>query len=232
MTATDIFAGRGLACLRGERPVFAGLDFSVEGGGALILRGANGSGKSSLLRVMAGLLRPADGELRWNGRAVAEDADAHRRRVAYLGHLHAAKATLTPAEDVAFWLRYRCSRLSASETAARVSDSLAWAGLAALADLPCRFLSAGQRQRLALARLSSDDNATLWLLDEPTTGLDSDGIEALLARVAQHRGGGGIVVAATHHALNLPHARELDLGGFARRRTDVALGQALLKVSA
>lgn len=224
----DIFAGTGLACMRGERPVFAGLDFAIESGGALVLTGANGSGKSSLLRLMAGLLQPTAGVLSWNGVTTMEEPELHRQRVAYLGHLNAAKALLTPAEDVAFWVRYRAPSLSRAEITTRVQESLAWAGLGALADMPSRFLSAGQKQRLALARLTAHPTAKLWLLDEPTTSLDTAGIAAMSARLAVHRARGGMVVAATHQKLDLPYAQELDLGIFARRRMEAGLHSALL----
>lgn len=228
MAAIDRFAGTGLTCVRGERAVFAGLDFAVESGGALILSGANGTGKSSLLRLMAALLPPAAGELAWNGVAIDDEPEHHRERVAYLGHLTAAKPLLTPTEDIAFWLRYRAPRLSGADVAARVQEALAWSGLAALADMPSRFLSAGQRQRLALARLTAHPTARLWLLDEPTTSLDAAGVAALTARIALHRGHGGMVVAATHQRLDLPQAQELDLGVFARARGKAGLAAALL----
>ena len=218
MTAADIFTGTAMACVRGERPVFAGLDFTIASGGALVLTGANGSGKSSLLRLMAGLLPAAAGRLRWNGIALQDEPDSHRQRTAYLGHHSAAKPLLTPLEDVAFWLRYRAPGLSRSAVTARAQESLAWAGLGALGDMPCRFLSAGQRQRLALARLAAHPTAKLWLLDEPTTGLDSTAMTALTERMASHRAMGGMVIAATHQALDLPGAASLDLGIFARRR--------------
>ena len=220
MTATDIFAGTAVACIRGERAVFAGLDFTLESGGALVLTGNNGSGKSSLLRLMAGLLPAAAGSLSWNGIATMEEPEIHRQRIAYLGHLSATKALLTPLEDVAFWLRYRAPALSRAAVTTRAQENLAWAGLGGLGDMPCRFLSAGQRQRLALARLTAHPTARLWLLDEPTTGLDSAGVAALTARMASHRAQGGMVIAATHQPLDLPQAQTLDLGIFARRRAE------------
>ena len=228
MTAADIFTGTAVACVRGERPVFAGLDFAIASGGALVLTGVNGSGKSSLLRLMAGLLPTAAGRLSWNGAAVAEEPDFHRQRTAYLGHHSAAKTLLTPLEDVAFWLRYRAPGLSRSTVTTRAQESLAWAGLGALGDMPCRFLSAGQRQRLALARLAAHPTAKLWLLDEPTTGLDSAAMTALTERMASHRAAGGMVIAATHQALDLPGAASLDLGLFARHRAQAGwAGEAM-----
>ncbi|HEY4135506.1 MAG TPA: cytochrome c biogenesis heme-transporting ATPase CcmA [Alphaproteobacteria bacterium] len=222
------FIGESLTCLRGERPVFSGLDFTVASGGALLLTGANGSGKSSLLRLMAGLLRPAGGRLWWDREDLLADPDAHRTRLAYLGHQDAVKAALTPREDLVFWLRYRAPGLNARDAAARADEALAWAGLAALAELPCRVLSAGQRRRLALARIAFDATAELWLLDEPTTALDANAIGLLSDRLTLHRAGGGMVVAATHQALDLPDAATLDLDVYARRRSDAAKRGLLL----
>lgn len=222
------FIGESLACLRGERPVFAGLDFALASGGALLLTGANGSGKSSLLRLMAGLLPPAAGRLWWDHEDLTRERDAHFARSAYLGHQDGVKAALTPREDLIFWLRYRAPHLTKSSAAARAAEALAWAGLTPLADLPCRVLSAGQRRRLALARIAFDDSAMLWLLDEPTSTLDATAAKLLHDRIALHRAQGGMVVAATHQALDWPDAITLDLDMFARRRADAALRGRLL----
>ncbi|MFN4284237.1 MAG: heme ABC exporter ATP-binding protein CcmA [Alphaproteobacteria bacterium] len=224
----ESFIGEGLACLRGERPVFAGLDFALPSGGALLLTGANGAGKSSLLRLMAGLLPPAAGRLWWNREDAVSEAAAHRARAAYLGHQDGVKAALTPREDMIFWLRYRAPGLSARDAAARAGEALAWAGLTPLADLPCRVLSAGQRRRLALARIAFDQTARLWLLDEPTSALDAAAAKLLDERVTLHRAAGGMVVAATHQALAWPDARTLDLDVFARRRAEAARRGLLL----
>jgi len=187
--------------------VFAELDFAIEDGGALLLVGPNGSGKSSLIRLMAGLLKPFAGLLEWDGTALDEDPALHRGRVAYLGHLEALKPMLTPAEEVRFWAGL-WGRGGESQAA------LAAMGLADLADLPARFLSAGQRRRLALARVIAT-RAPLWLLDEPTVGLDTASIAALEAALRTHREAGGMVVAATHAPILLPGAVRLDLAGFA-----------------
>lgn len=203
-----LFEGRDLTCVRGERQVFAGLGFALAAGGALLLRGPNGSGKSSLLRLMAGLLEPARGSLVWGERPVADDPEAHRARLRYLGHLDVVKPVLSAAENLAFWATVQ------GERRAGVAGALERVGLTRLADIPARLLSAGQRRRLALARLFLAP-ADLWLLDEPTVGLDEDSVGRLQAGLADQRRGGGRVVIATHTALDLPGADRLELPAFA-----------------
>ncbi len=192
----------GLAAFRGERLVFRDLDFAVEAGGALLLTGPNGSGKSTLLRLLAGLLRPAAGTLTWDGADALADLPMHARRVAYVGHQDAVKPGLTAAENLRF-----AARLSGGI----VRDALAAVGLQELGDLPARMLSAGQRRRLALARLALS-RAPLWLLDEPTLGLDAASVERFGAMLEAHRAGGGMVIAATHLPLPVREAAELALG--------------------
>ncbi len=208
------FAGRGLACRRSERLVFAGLDFAVAPGGALLLTGPNGSGKSSLLRLLAGLIRPFAGRLEWGGARVADDPAQHRASLAYLGHQDAVKPVLTAGESVRFW-----SGLRGAEGSAQAA--LAAMNLGALADLPGRFLSSGQKRRAALARVIAS-GAPLWLLDEPTVGLDALSVAALETALAAHRAAGGLLIAATHIPLRLPGAETLDLSDFAAddRRDD------------
>jgi heme exporter protein A len=201
------FTGEQLACVRGERAIFAGLSFTLEAGGALVLTGDNGSGKSSLLRMMAGLLAPASGRLAWDGNEIASDPAAHRTRLHYLGHTDAVKPALTVAENVAFWGRFRGDGSSAAAVAAAL-DAF---GIACLADLPAGFLSAGQRRRTALARLVVSA-APLWLLDEPKTALDAAAAAALDAAIAGHRREGGMVVVAQHGLEPLPEAVLLGLG--------------------
>jgi heme exporter protein A len=180
----------GLAAFRGEKLVFRDIDFSVPAGGALLLTGPNGSGKSTLLRALAGLLRPAAGEVLWDG------------QVAYVGHQDAVKPALTAAENL---------RFAAAVGGGDVGAALDAVGLQELADLPARMLSAGQRRRLALARLALT-RAGLWLLDEPTLGLDAPSVERFGTMLAAHRARDGIVVAATHLPLPLAEAAELRLG--------------------
>lgn len=191
----------GVAAFRGERLVLRDISASVEPGGALLLLGANGSGKSTLLRVLAGLRRPDAGRVLWQGQDAAADPAAHAGHVAYLGHLDAIKPGLTARENLT---------LAARIGGQNLDTALAALDLAPLADLPARMLSAGQRRRLALARLTLARGA-LWLLDEPTLGLDAASVARLGGLLAAHRAGGGVVIAATHLPLPLPGADELRL---------------------
>ncbi len=188
-------AAEAVSAFRGERLVLRGISLAVPAGGAMLLLGPNGSGKSTLLRVLAGLKRPDAGRVTWNGRDVTEDPAP----VAYLGHLDAIKPGLTAWENLGF--------------AARGGDraaALASMELGPLRDLPARMLSAGQRRRLALTRLVLAGTG-LWLLDEPTLGLDAASVERLGGLLAAHRAAGGVVVAATHLPLPLPDAMEYRL---------------------
>jgi len=207
-----LFEGRDLTCVRGERHVFAGLGFAVPQGGALILHGPNGSGKSSLLRLMAGLLKPVQGSLAWDDRPVSDDPEGHRARLQYLGHLDAVKPVLSAAENLTFWASAQGGGQGGGQGGA--AAALERIGLTGLADVPARVLSAGQRRRLALARLFLAP-ADLWLLDEPTVGLDEDSIGRLQTSLADHRRDGGRVVVATHTAVDLSGAERLDLTAFA-----------------
>ena len=206
----DLFAGTDLGCVRAERAVFARLAFRVEAGGALALTGANGSGKSSLLRLMAGLGQPAAGRLTWGGVDVADDPEAHRARLSYVGHADAVKPQLTVAED----LRFAAALYGVADAETRATAALDALGIGPLADVPGRYLSAGQRRRVALAR-ALVGGAPLWLLDEPATALDADGVNRLASAVAAHRRDGGRVVLSTHGGYMPDSAATLDLGAFA-----------------
>jgi heme exporter protein A len=193
--------GEGLTAIRGERLVLHDVSFALSEGGALILSGRNGSGKTTLLRLLAGLVRPDAGRLLWNDADALADRTEHGRRVALLGHQDALKPGLTAAENLAF-----AAGLSGRDVGAALADL----GLEELADLPVRMLSAGQKRRLALARVSLSV-APLWLLDEPTLGLDDLAVDRLGMLLARHRDMGGTIVAATHVSLPLPGAETLRL---------------------
>ncbi|MGK9167410.1 heme ABC exporter ATP-binding protein CcmA [Inquilinus limosus] len=200
LTAASLTA-ESLACLRGGRLVFAGLSFRLGPGGALVLTGPNGSGKSSLLRLVAGLVPAFAGRLDWTGGPGS---------IAYLGHQDAVKPALTPREALGFWGSLSGAALDTEALAA----AIAAVGLEGLDDLPCRYLSAGQRRRLALARLELGQSR-LWLLDEPTLGLDAASVARLEDRIARHRAAGGLVMLATHVPLALDGAGRLALEDYA-----------------
>ena len=193
-----------LSCRRGERPVFAGIAFALAPGAALLLTGANGAGKSSLLRLLAGLLPAETGAIFWNDAPVSADPEAHRARLAFVGHRDAVKPGMSVAENIEDWAALYRAPARAGMTALSGFD------LERLADLPARYLSAGQRRRLALARLLLVERP-LWLLDEPQAGLDAAATERLAAILADHRATGGIAIVASHGGLDLPNAERLDL---------------------
>jgi heme exporter protein A len=190
--------------MRGGRLVFAGVSFALAAGAALILRGPNGAGKSSLLRLLAGLLEPAAGVLSWDGRPVRDDPAAHRGRLHLIGHGNALKSALTVRENLRFAIAL------SGVPATGIGRALESFDLAALGDVPSLYLSAGQRRRLALARLLAAPRP-LWLLDEPDAGLDAASRERLAGAIAGHRAQGGIAVIATHGDVGVraPHVLEL-----------------------
>jgi heme exporter protein A len=219
--AVDLIADA-LACRRGERLVFAGLSFRLPPGGVLILTGSNGSGKTSLLRVVAGLLAPAAGRLTWGSVPVSDDPAAHRANLHYVGHQDAIKSTLTARENLAFWLALRGT--AASRSAAAIDDALGAFALDRAADWPCLWLSAGQRRRLALARLLLTP-VPLWLLDEPTSTLDDDGRLRLERVIGAHREGGGRILLSTHAPTVFEGAQSLSLDAFSPGRAALGEGQ-------
>jgi heme exporter protein A len=196
---------RSVAAFRGDHLVFADISFHLASGGALVLTGRNGSGKTTLLRLVAGLAPRAAGEVLWAGEDALADLPSHAARLAYLGHQDAVKPALTVAENLALW-----APGAANGRAVSVERALAAVGLEELGGLPARMLSAGQRRRVAIARLALS-GAILWLLDEPTAALDMASVARLGILAADHRARGGMVIAATHLDLPLPDAAEFSL---------------------
>jgi heme exporter protein A len=195
-------SGRSIRCVRGGREVFAKLDFEAASGEVLAVTGANGSGKTSLLRLIAGLLIPASGTIALDGGGseLTLPEQAH-----YLGHRDALKPALSVLENLSFWRDFLGGDVFDA------SESLASVGLGHAAHLPAAYLSAGQRRRLSLARLLAV-RRPIWLLDEPTAALDAAGQDLFAGLMRDHLARGGLIVAATHGPLG-NDARELRLGG-------------------
>jgi heme exporter protein A len=195
-------SGRGVRCVRGGREVFSRLDFEVSPGEALAITGPNGSGKTSLLRLIAGLLSPADGSIGLEG---GEAELSLPEQAHYLGHRDALKPALSVLENLSFWRDFLGGEPSGA------AEALASVGLDHAAQLPAAFLSAGQRRRLSMARLVAV-RRPIWLLDEPASALDAAGQNLFIALMRDHLTGGGLIVAATHAPLGV-QARELRIGG-------------------
>lgn len=198
------FTGKNLSCVRGERLVLEGIDFELSDSDAMILTGPNGAGKSTLLRLMAGLMYPSAGQLSWDDNAISDDISEHNSRTSYVGHADAVKPALSVFENVAFWAEIYGPGGFSPENA------MSAFGITHLADLPARYLSAGQRRRVNLCRMLTS-GASLWLLDEPTTALDGETSSALGNLIEAHRKGGGMVVISTHTELGISDAKSLPL---------------------
>lgn len=194
---------RNLACSRGEQLLFDEVSFDLAPGELLWVEGRNGSGKTSLLRILCGL-SPADaGEIRWRGARTRDLGEDYSREVAFLGHANALKDDLTIEENLRFG-----ARLSGSDASpARIDSALAGCGLSDRRELPVRHLSQGQRRRAALARLWLASSQPLWILDEPFAALDAESVERLATHLGAHLESGGLAVLTTHQEVPLPAGR-------------------------
>ena len=194
---------------RGDRHVLRGLSLSVAGGECLLVTGPNGTGKTSLLRTLSGLMYPEEGQIAWGGKSIRDDLHGYHSELAYIGHEPPLKVDLTAVENLRYWVGVR-RRLVAKD----VHSALEQVGGTQWSDRPVRTLSAGQKRRVALAGLILMA-APLWLLDEPTTNLDTQGQHLVGALIASHLAGGGVAVAAIHHDLDIaaPGVRRLELAG-------------------
>lgn len=196
---------RDLECERGGRTLFRGLALALPPGEMVRVAGANGSGKTSLLRILCGLLPPTAGEVRWNGARIQSLREDYARHVLYLGHAPAVKDELTGAEN----LRAACALAGLAVSAGQLRDALAHFGVPG--DKAVRQLSQGQRRRAALARLVVSGAAPVWLLDEPFTALDAGAAQLTRALLGEHAQRGGSVVYTTHQPVDLRDSRVIEL---------------------
>lgn len=201
-----MLSAHGLTCARGERRLFTGLDFELGVGEWLHVRGENGVGKTSLLRLLAGLSMPAEGEVRWGGQSIQRVGTEYRRNLVYFGHRSALKEDLSALENV---------RCASAIDGAELPDPSAMAalyrfGLKGREDLPVRVLSAGQKRRVMLARLATR-TTRLWVLDEPFTALDTKAVELLAAVLCEHVACGGMAVLTSHQPMPLAGGQVVQL---------------------
>jgi len=197
-------SARQLRCIRDDRVLFESLDLQAAPGEILLIEGANGSGKTSLLRILAGLSLPDAGEVYWQGSAIMNSQLEYAENMAFLGHQTGIKEDLTPQENLAFLLGLHGTSLDTSSHRAKSEALLGTLGLYGFEDVLCRNLSAGQKRRVALARLLASGKQ-LWILDEPFTAIDKTGVAFVEQSLCDHVQGGGIVLLTTHHDIDLPH---------------------------
>lgn len=198
-----------LECVRGERRLFHSVSFQLEGGELLYLQGKNGTGKTSLLRMLCGFLPPVAGTIRWKSAEIRQLGEDYRRELYFLGHHNAIKEELTPLENLMASAKLADEALDEG----RALDALETLGLAGREDLACRYLSQGQKRRVALARLVNEQRA-LWLLDEPFVALDAAAVELVASLIGAHLQRGGLAVLTTHQTVEIPAGtvRQLVLG--------------------
>jgi len=188
----------GLECIRGDRLLFSGLNLNLSPSQLLQVEGANGAGKTSLLRVLAGLSRPAEGEVLWRGLDIQHNRAAYFTEMVYMGHAPGLKAELSPLEN----LKVSTALREGPADEARIEEALTRVGLGGFEDVPARGLSAGQKQRTALCRLLLNP-VPLWILDEPFTALDVRGIALVRELLEAHLENGGMALMTSHHALEV-----------------------------
>jgi len=201
----SLLAATGLTCLRGDRLLFRDLSLRVNAGQALQVRGPNGCGKTTLLRILCGLTLPENGTIRWRGRVLRSHDPDYLRELRYIGHSDGVKLALSPRENLAVAMA-----LGSGADQGALEAALARLALGQFMDVPCRTLSAGQRRRVGLARLTLG-GARLWLLDEPFTALDRSGIDTVRALIEAHLDGGGCAVLTSHQAINLDADRSASI---------------------
>lgn len=207
-----MFEAFNLSCVRDERTLFSGLSFTIEPGDIVQIEGRNGAGKTSLLRILAGLSSPDAGEVRWQGVSTRRQRDIFHQQLLYLGHQPGVKSVLTAFENLAFYLSVNGPTVKGNASAEAIYQALENVGLLGYEDVTVTQMSAGQQRRVALARLWLSD-APLWILDEPLTAIDKQGVTTLITLFEQHAQQGGMVLLTTHQDLQgvNRHVRKLRL---------------------
>ena len=206
---SNVLTLNNIACERGENRLFEGCSFMLNQGDWVQIEGHNGIGKTSLLRILAGLALPAEGEVLWNGQKIQKCREEYYSELFYLGHHAGIKPELTPWENLRFYQKVQGVVLS---------DEALWFALEKVAlvgreDLPCSHLSAGQQRRVALAKLWLTKQQ-LWILDEPFTAIDKKGVADLIAHIEQHCQNGGMVIFTSHQSVENPHLKAISLDQF------------------
>ena len=201
-----MLSAHGLSCVRGERRLFTNLDFTVDAGEWLHVRGENGAGKTSLLRMLAGLSQPAEGEIRWCGTPIQDADSTFRQNMLFFGHHGALKEDLTAFENLTFAAAIDGDQLLEPNALLALNRF----GLKGREELPVRVLSAGQKRRVMLARLATR-NAKLWVLDEPFTALDVKAVDLLAHLISAHVASGGMAVITSHQTMPIPGGRVVQL---------------------
>ena len=205
-SSASVLEARALTCIRGERELFSGLDLQVFAGQCLHIRGENGVGKTSLLRLLTGLTSPESGEVLWSGHSIKEEASEYHNKLLFLGHRDALKEDLSAIENLRLYAAIDGITLSEQDAFA----SLWRFGLKGREDLPVNCLSAGQKKRVLMARMLMR-GAQVWILDEPFNALDTHAVQELQDLIAEHLRGNGLVVLTSHQPLAIPGLRVLDL---------------------
>ena len=201
-----VLEARGLRCVRGERELFTNLHLHVASGNCLHVRGENGVGKTSLLRLLTGLSKPESGGVLWGGQSIALDPVAYHRELLFLGHRDALKEDLTALENLQMYAALDDASLSQE----KVLTSLSRFGLRGRENLPVHCLSAGQKRRVLMARMLTRQ-AKLWILDEPFNALDIQAVHELQNLIAEHLSAGGLVVLTSHQEVSIPNVQVLEL---------------------
>jgi heme exporter protein A len=195
-----------LSCIRGQKQLFQSLSFDLNAGQWIYLKGENGTGKTSLLRILATLTQPQDGQILWNGASIQEELAIYREQLFYVSHYQALKDELTPLENLAFLLGLFGLKISEHN----VMQTIWQLGLYGCEHLPVRYLSAGQKRRVVLAGLLLR-KSTLWLLDEPFNALDVSAVQYLTDLIRGHLVGGGMAILTSHQEIHLPNAQVVQL---------------------